>query len=184
MRYLTMMFILAASTGVAQTTKSLNKYELDIFDSSIDRAIEAAPNEVIDTTCTRVADGDTFVIVDGRKIRLLSVNTPETVKSGVAPQPYGLEASTFTKNSIQGKLIHMEVYRKDKYGRTLAHVWYGKGRKQWLNADLVTNGYAVVEPATPARYYHKLFDLQIEAQRNKRGIWTLDSQPRALMEVE
>ncbi|TCS74314.1 nuclease-like protein [Effusibacillus lacus] len=45
----------------------------------------------------------------GEKVRLIGVNTPETVKPGVKPMPYGKEASNFTKSQLQGKKVFVEV---------------------------------------------------------------------------
>ena len=58
---------------------------------------------------------------------MIGVDTPETVKPNTPVQPYGKEASDFTKKHLTGKRVTLEYDRapKDRYGRTLAYVWVG-----------------------------------------------------------
>ncbi|MBR0094185.1 MAG: thermonuclease family protein, partial [Synergistaceae bacterium] len=79
----------------------------------------------------RVVDGDTAVIrVDGkeRRVRFLGVDTPETVHPTKGVQPYGKEASNFTKDSLNGRQVWLEYDKSptDRYNRDLAYVWLTK----------------------------------------------------------
>lgn len=121
---------------------------------------------------TRVVDGDTIEISGGSKVRLIGVDTPETVKPGVKPQPFGKEASDFTKSLLEGKEVNLEfdVQEKDKYGRLLAYVYLPDGT--FVNAKLIEEGYAKIMTIPPNVKYEEMFkNLQEEARQEKRGLW-------------
>ena len=77
----------------------------------------------------RVVDGDTFVAKKSNgeqiKVRLIGVDTPETVKPNTPVQPYGKEASNYSKQHLNNKDVYLEYdkEKEDRYGRTLAYVW-------------------------------------------------------------
>jgi micrococcal nuclease len=78
----------------------------------------------------RVVDGDTIeLVLDGREIhvRLIGIDTPETVAPGEPVECYGPQASAYTKRRLEGRTVGLEfdVEREDQYGRTLAYVWLG-----------------------------------------------------------
>src|SRR5690554_355240 len=76
---------------------------------------------------TKVVDGDTFWVDDGSekglKIRLIGVNTPETVHPQKPVEFYGKEASNYVKSLLTRRRVKLQydVSRKDRYGRTLAY---------------------------------------------------------------
>ena len=72
-------------------------------------------------TVKKVLDGDTFVTENNEKIRIAGVDTPEKGKPGAA------RARTYLKNQIDGDRIVIKPVAKDKYRRTVAHV-YKDGR--------------------------------------------------------
>src|SRR4030066_595806 len=85
-----------------------------------------------DNYCTRVIDGDTIVVTIGgqeEKVRLIGVDTPETVHPNKPVEYFGKEASEFTRRMVEGKQVSLEYdwQRKDKYGRTLAYVYLKDG---------------------------------------------------------
>jgi len=67
----------------------------------------------------RVIDGDTLILHNNERIRLLEVNCPEL------PSKEGLIAKNYTTKLLKGKRIKLTYgkYRYGKYGRTLAYVW-------------------------------------------------------------
>lgn len=82
----------------------------------------------VPATVTRVVDGDTLEIsIDGKTedVRLLLIDTPETVHPSEPVQPFGPEASQFVKDTLEGKNVHVKVgtEERDKYGRLLAYVY-------------------------------------------------------------
>lgn len=142
-----------------------------------------APFSFINTTITRVTDGDTVEIsYKGKdyKVRLLDVDTPESVKTNVAVQEYGKEASELTKKMLLNQPVKL-VFEKgihDRYGRLLAYIILKDN--SLYNATLVQNGYARVEIVSPNSKFSKYFNsLQDEAIKNKAGFWGLseDKQP-------
>jgi len=137
----------------------------------------ALPPEV---ECVRVVDGDTIVVEeDGRRVsvRLLGVDTPETVHPTKGVQPYGPEASAYTKRILTGRPVRLvpdTVSRPaDRYGRRLAWVFLPDGT--CVNEELVRLGYGRaytefrVDPVMEA----KLQLLEADAKANRRGLWGL-----------
>lgn len=99
-------------------------------------------------TVTRVVDGDTIVIeLNGKKeyVRLLGVDTAESVKPGVEVQPGAIEASDFTKQ-LTGKQIILTYDEKprDFFGRLLAYVWVEIDNGQLIcwNIALIKAGHS------------------------------------------
>ncbi|GAA4710087.1 hypothetical protein GCM10023228_14480 [Brevibacillus fulvus] len=129
------------------------------------------------TEVKRVVDGDTFEISNGEKVRLIGVDTPETVKPNTPVQPYGKEASAYTKKLIEGKqiLLRFDVEPRDTYQRLLAYAYLPDGT--FLNEKLVREGYARIMTVPPNVAYADLFlQAEREAREHKRGLWG-DEQP-------
>jgi len=136
-------------------------------------------------TVGRVVDGDTFVTSDGRKVRLVGVNTPE---STTRHEQYGKEASNYTHSKLNGKQVWMQkdVSETDRYGRLLRIVWFSvpsndmdenEIRTKMFNADLVLNGYA--EPSTyppDVKYSDYFVKFAREAREANKGLWALGAQ--------
>jgi micrococcal nuclease len=123
---------------------------------------------------TRVVDGDTIEAQAGATIldvRLIGVDTPETVHPSKPVQCFGPKASTFTKNQLEGKQVRLEfdVERKDRYGRTLAYAWVGN---RMFNETLVAKGYGQVATYPPnVKYVDRFIAAQRAARDNDRGLW-------------
>lgn len=122
----------------------------------------------------RVVDGDTIVLVDRKEhVRLIGANTPETVKPNWPVEPWGPEASAFTKQFLSGGEVRLEFDgdRRDKYGRLLAYVWVGD---RMLNEELIRAGLARAElkyhysAAMKARFRHA----EADAHAARRGLWS------------
>lgn len=121
----------------------------------------------------RVIDGDTLKLSDGRKIRLLAVDTPETVHPFKPVQCYGPEAKEFTKHQIEGKavlLIHDPGNKKDKYGRELAWV-YRAADMYFLNLHLVKHGLARAYLRYPTSKNEEFFLAEKYAKDHSFGLW-------------
>ncbi|HXF72049.1 MAG TPA: thermonuclease family protein, partial [Actinomycetota bacterium] len=122
----------------------------------------------------RVIDGDTVEVrFRGRveDVRLIGVDTPETVAPGEPVECYGREASAFTERRLEGRRVRLEldVELRDPYGRLLAYVWVdGK----LFNEVLVREGFAQVATFPPnVRYVDRFLAAQREARREGRGLW-------------
>jgi micrococcal nuclease len=122
-----------------------------------------------------VVDGDTVeVVLDGREIhvRLIGIDTPETVAPGEPVECYGPQASAYTKRSLEGRTVGLEfdVERQDQYGRTLAYVWLGD---ELFNETLVAEGYALVTTYPPnVKCVERFTAAQRAARRAGRGLWS------------
>lgn len=120
---------------------------------------------------TRVIDGDTIEIQDGRKIRYIGIDTPETVDPRKAVQCFGLEATNKNKELVNGKKVRIEkdVSETDKYGRFLRYVWV---EDMFVNDYLVRQGYAQSYSYPPdIKYQDQFVQAQKEARENSRGLW-------------
>jgi hypothetical protein len=81
-------------------------------------------------------------------------------------------AALALKELILGKQVRLsfDKEKKDRYGRTLAHVWMRDGL--WVNQYMVEKGYAHVYTFEPnTRWVKKLLEAEHIAQREKRGVW-------------
>ncbi|WP_391119178.1 thermonuclease family protein [Psychrobacillus sp. L3] len=127
---------------------------------------------------TRVVDGDTIKVkVNGKEetVRLILVDTPETKHPKLGVQPFGPEASSFTKNTLTGEEIELEkdVSERDRYGRLLRYVWIdGK----LFNETLIEKGLARVAVFQPdVKYIDQFRELQQKAQKQRIGIWSIEN---------
>jgi micrococcal nuclease len=154
-----------------------------------------APGKYIDGFVIKVTDGDTMEVTykgETERVRLLCVDTPESVKAGVEVQQYSKEASQFTKQIALNKSVRLvfDKEERDRYGRLLAYVIVrgdstDKNKEIFLNALLVRNGYARVEIVSPNSLMKDYFyTIQDTAVREKAGMWSLpkNSQPFILSE--
>lgn len=98
---------------------------------------------------SRCVDGDTLIVEfdDGatERVRLIGANTPETVKPNSPVEPFGPEASAFTKRRVEeaGGAVRLvaDGDRRDRYGRRLAFVYLADSEIS-LNEELTRLGYA------------------------------------------
>jgi micrococcal nuclease len=135
----------------------------------------------------RVVDGDTLIVGDKMdkqkqyRIRLIGADTPEVVKSGTMPEPFGQEASDFTKRMIAESnnqvRIAFDGEQLDRYNRTLAMVYLQTPDGEvWLNELLIREGLAHARLEYRYSQTAKLaFAVaEVEARRNKRNLWSVD----------
>lgn len=134
---------------------------------------------LIKVDVTEVIDGDTIKVNLNSKeetVRLLLVDTPETKHPRLGVQPYGPEASEFTKKELSNQTIDIElgISERDKYGRVLAYV-YKDGAM--FNQRLLEEGLARVAYvyAPNTKYLDELEDAQRLAQEKKKGIWSIEN---------
>jgi micrococcal nuclease len=124
-------------------------------------------------TVTRVSDGDT-IVVGTTKVRLIGVDTPETVDPHRPDGCYGTQASDHTKALLPTGTPVMLVLDKDptdRYGRTLAYV-YRVADGLFINAELVQHGYAKASYFAPNGAHRAEFEsLAAQAQSQRLGLW-------------
>ena len=119
----------------------------------------------------RVVDGDTLLLDRKERVRLIGVDTPETVDPRRPVERFGKEASAFTKRMVEGKKIRLEYdqNRKDRFGRTLAYVYLEDGT--FLNAEIVKQGYGHAYTQFPFKYLEEFRGYEREARESQRGLW-------------
>ncbi|HZG14266.1 MAG TPA: thermonuclease family protein [Candidatus Bathyarchaeia archaeon] len=132
-------------------------------------------NGSMETTVIRVIDGDTFEMEGGERVRMIGVDTPESVKPNTPVQPYAKEASAYTKQLIEGKKVRLQfdVQLRDKYDRLLAYVYLADGT--FVNSKLIMEGYAKTLTIPPNVAFSEQFtDAMKQARADKRGLWAED----------
>ncbi|WP_409341095.1 thermonuclease family protein [Paenibacillus sp. MBLB4367] len=121
----------------------------------------------------RVVDGDTFETEKKEKVRLIGVNTPETVKPNSPVEAFGKEASKYTKDQLTGKTVYLfkDTGDKDKYSRLLRYVFI-ENEPVMFNETLLLNGYANTMTIAPnVMFADKFVKLEREARDKKKGLW-------------
>lgn len=124
----------------------------------------------------RVIDGDTIVVSPNEKVRLIGIDTPETVHPNKALACFGKEAKQFTRDAVEGKTIRLVMdtvnakrRHKDRYGRTLAYAYLPDGKM--LNAELIRQGYARAYTRFSFRYLVEFRQLERQARIQTVGLW-------------
>lgn len=125
---------------------------------------------------TKVTDGDTIEISNKEKVRLIGIDTPETVDPRRPVGCFGKEASNETKNLLSGKevILQKDVSDTDKYGRLLRYVFLPLPDSQilFVNDYLIRNGFAKILTYPPDVSYDEQFrQAEKEAKQAKRGLW-------------
>jgi micrococcal nuclease len=125
----------------------------------------------------RVIDGDTVVLrlsSEETKVRLIGVDTPETVHPQKPVEAYGQEASRFTKNLLLGEEVFVEyesgASRTDKYGRTLAYL-YRAPDGLFVNLEIVRQGYGHAYTQYPFQYMELFREYERRAREAGKGLW-------------
>lgn len=120
----------------------------------------------------RVVDGDTIIVAGVGRVRLIGVDTPETVDPRRPVEFFGREASAFAKRMLEGKRVRLEYdqRRTDRYGRTLAYVWL-PGDGPMANAEIIRRGFGHAYTRFPFRYLDEFRKLEREARLAGHGLW-------------
>jgi micrococcal nuclease len=120
-------------------------------------------------------DGDTIEVIfsgEALDIRLIGIDTPETVHPSQPIECFGKAASRFTERQLEDQYVGLEfdVERLDRYGRTLAYLWL---RGKLFNEVLVRDGYAQVSTFPPnVKYVDRFLAAQRAAREAGRGLWS------------
>lgn len=119
----------------------------------------------------RAIDGDTIKLSDGKTLRYIGIDTPETVDPRKPLQCFGNEAKEENRRLVEGKTVRLEkdISQTDRYGRLLRYVYIDD---VMINEELVKNGFAYSSSYPPDVKHQERFRLaQEEARANKRGLW-------------
>jgi len=176
-------FVLSIVTAPPSTIKKVES-EQEVSSASIQSSAtptaEPSSKPAIETKevkITKVIDGDTVeVSLDGKieKVRLIGINTPETVDPRTTIECFGIEASNKAKEILNGKTVFLEADssqdNRDKYQRLLRYVWLDD--KTNFNKQMVSEGYAYEYTyGVPYKYQTEFKQVEKEARENKRGLW-------------
>jgi micrococcal nuclease len=140
-------------------------------------AAAPSPGSSIAATVVRVVDGDTIrARVAGRveRVRLIGIDTPETVKPNTPVQCFGPQASAHTKALLPpGAPVHLvaDVETRDRYGRLLAYV-YRDGDHLFVNLALAADGFAYAYTFPPnVAHADEFVAAAARARAANRGLW-------------
>jgi endonuclease YncB( thermonuclease family) len=120
---------------------------------------------------SEIIDGDTFELSDGRRIRLIGVDTPET------DMPFYAEAVAFAESLLMRKQISTEFdeEERDKYGRSLVYAYLDSNL---VNEMIICRGLGIVYLfESNLKYANLLIEAQKEARAGNLGIWSLPDPP-------
>jgi len=123
-----------------------------------------------------VYDGDTVKLKDGRRLRLIGINTPETARAGESGEPLASASRTSLQTMLDrgNRVLHLQygAQHNDHYGRLLAHAFLENGDN--VAAGLLSHGLAtalVVPPNTWAMDCYR--QLEDDARIDRLGLWAL-----------
>ena len=120
-----------------------------------------------------VIDGDTFILKNNQRVRMIGINAPETShrRYGKKGQAFGNEAKARLKKWIEKKEVTLKNGRElfDRYGRRLAYVYLPDGT--FVNREMVREGYAEAYQKFPFEYKKEFLELEQQAKAGKLGMW-------------
>lgn len=126
----------------------------------------------------RVIDGDTFEIDGGERVRLIGVDTPESVKPNASVECFGKDSSEYLKSLVEGKEVRLESDQtnRDRYARLLRYAYLGD---IFINEQIVREGYAESAAYKPDVAKQTILDWAEErAKSERRGRWAEGVCPR------
>lgn len=122
-----------------------------------------------------VVDGDTIKIeYKGRSetVRLIGIDTPETVNPSWPLEIYAKEASAFTKNLLVGETVYLrfDIETRGKYDRLLAYIFRAPDGL-FVNLEIVRQGYGNAYLKYPFKYKELFRRYESRARESKKGLW-------------
>jgi micrococcal nuclease len=139
-------------------------------------------------TVRHVHDGDTVVLTDGRKLRLLGYNTPEVARDRRPAEPLAIAAQQQLQQWIAAGKARLQLKfdheRQDHYGRTLAHAFTQDGHS--ISHLMLQQGLATSLIMPPNLAFADCYtEAESQARTQALGVWTLPSyQPVALTDLK
>jgi micrococcal nuclease len=136
------------------------------------------PANLPHASIVKVVDGDTVdVSLNGQtsRVRLIGINSPETVDPRRPVECFGKEASAKAKEILNGQTVSLESdpsqQDRDKYDRLLRYIWLPDGRL--FNLEMIAQGYAYEYTYDLPYKYQALFKLaQRTAENGQLGLWS------------
>ncbi|PTB85723.1 nuclease, partial [Pseudidiomarina aestuarii] len=116
--------------------------------------------------------GDTLVLENNQRVRLLSINTPEISSRYREAEPGGIEARDWLKKQLSENQVYLQydTEKRDRYDRLLAYAWTPDG--DFINEKLLQKGLAALTLKPPnLQYADQLIAAQRQAIKQQQGIW-------------
>lgn len=172
--------MLAAAPGAGAKTTTPTARPTAAQPSPTPASVQAPslpPSGLERATVTRVVDGDTIDVTLNRRtvrVRLLGVDTPETVHPSRPVECFGREASRFLKELLEGQTVLLESDAsqgdRDRYNRLLRFVWLPDGRL--VNYEIIAQGYGFEYTFNlPYKYQDQFKAAQRAAREAQTGLW-------------
>lgn len=122
----------------------------------------------------RVHDGDTIKLIDGRKLRLIGINTPERGRDGKPDEPFYQEAKNQLQRIIKNNKNKIKIVygkdRQDRYKRFLTHIFSMNNEN--ITASLIKKGMGYTIAVPPNTKLLSCYqNAEYEAKKHKQGIW-------------
>lgn len=123
----------------------------------------------------RVVDGDTIKIDyrgSSESVRLIGVDTPETVHPRKPVEFFGKEASAFTKNLLLGESVYLRFGNepRDRYNRLLAYVFRAPDGL-FVNLEIIRQGYGHAYVKYPFEHMELFRHYERRARESGKGLW-------------
>ncbi len=170
-----------ASVSLSEHTRDINTY---IATTSHDLSTVSVTPISFDTIpsskmyrVTSVIDGDTLKVTQDEltvTVRMIGIDTPETVHPAKPVQCFGKEASEKAKVLLTDAMVRLEFHNsqgiRDKYGRLLAYVFLENGTN--VNEYMIAEGYAYEYTYNvPYKYQSAFKEAEVSARVQKKGLW-------------
>lgn len=128
-------------------------------------------------TVIRAVDGDTFVLSESGRVRLVGIDAPESVKPGTPVECHGKKAAA-AATELEGKRVRVETDEvagtRDIYGRKLVYLWYETdGDWDLYNLVAVRTGNARAYAHQDQRHAYRveLEAAELAAKNENLGLW-------------
>jgi len=172
--------VVAVGTKVPGELPQLPLQKRETFQLDQQKDVSASFSTNTNAFIVHAVDGDTLLArLDAEpgdvRIRLLGINTPETVDPRKPVECFGKEASAIMHNLVDGKRVllvaDVQADERDKYDRLLRNVHLDDGTD--VNAMMVRDGYAYAYLSFPLNPLRKreLKKMQEDAKLSGRGLW-------------
>lgn len=126
----------------------------------------------------RVIDGDTVVLEDGTRVRLIGINAPEIENRdyGHRGEPYGQEAKQVLKQMVEGKAVDLQdgPEKKDRYDRRLAYLYLPN--QYFVNQKLIEVGAAEAYRKFDHPYRSEFIEIENQIKQKKIGMWAIEKK--------
>jgi micrococcal nuclease len=184
-KWYTVITVLGLFAGLGCFLEAEELYRVD--KEKVTTTKKADVSRMLEVYVRRVVDGDTIVVEiknppsplnKEERVRLLGVDTPETVDPRRPVERFGKEASRLTKETLEKETVYLafDWDLRDRYRRLLAYVYLGNGR--CYNALLIELGYAHAYLQYPFQFIEEFRNYEKTARTKELGLWGKDERER------